>query len=156
MEDVAKYFLLILLVLPYAALFTDAIGKTKALMLKTVIPVAVLSAVIAFGMGGFHQRPNVASIYSWSFLFWPVCLILAKQFQDSISWRSMWISVPIMSWYLVNLSMQFWYPTNSGGGGFGAYFGLVLGWFYMVIPFGILSGLFVLFKKLLIKRRASL
>lgn len=143
MEDIVKYILLGLLVLPFAALMTDAFRKTDGAMVRVVGGTAVISALLAFMIGGLHQRPNVANIFVWAFVAWPFFLLLAKGINSSIPWSSIWISVPIMSWYLVNLSMQFYYPTNGGGGGLGAGLGLITGWLYMVVPFSILSGIFL-------------
>ena len=143
MEDILKYILLGMLILPFAALMTDALGKTEGIMLRVVGGVAVTSALLAFLIGGLHQRPNVANIFVWAFVAWPFFLLTAKLIDSSTPWSSIWISVPIMSWYLVNLSMQFYYPTNGGGGGFGFGLGLVAGWLYMVIPFAIMSAIFV-------------
>jgi hypothetical protein len=143
MEDLVKYILLGLLVMPFAALMADAFGKTDGIMLRVGAGAAFLSALLAFLNGGLHQRPNVADIYAWAFVAWPFFLLIAKGINSSIPWSSIWISVPIMSWYLVNLSMQFYYPTDGGGGGLGAGLGLIAGWFYMVIPFAILSGIFI-------------
>jgi hypothetical protein len=143
MEDFAKYILLVLLVLPFAALATDALGKTQDLMVMVALVVAVISWLLALMVGGLHQRPNVANIFTLAFFVWPIFLLVAKGLNPSIAWTTVWLSVPIMSWYLVNISMQFYYPTNGGGGGLGAGLGLVAGWFYMVIPFTVLCGLFL-------------
>jgi len=143
MEDLIKYVLLILLVLPFQALATDALGRTQDRMIKVVMSVSAASWIVAFLMGGLHQRPNVATIYLVAFLAWPIALLVAKGIHPALSWASIWFSVPIMSWYLVNLSMQFYYPTSGGGGGLGAGMAFFLGWFYMVIPFALLCGLFL-------------
>ncbi len=143
MEDLVKYILLGLLVMPFAALLADAFGKTDGLMLWVVVGAAAISALLAFLIGGLHQRPNVADVFAWAFVAWPILLIIAKVINPSISWSSIWSSVPIMSWYLVHLSMQFYYPRNGGGGGMGAGLGLIAGWCYMIVPFAILSGIFV-------------
>lgn len=143
MDELAKYFLLILLSLPFAALATDTLGRTEDLMIKTVLVVATLSGLIVLMMGGLHQRPNVANLIMAAFLAWPVALLVAKGINPALSWGSMWFSVPVMSWYLVNLSLQFYYPTSGTGGGFGAMLALVAGWLYMVIPFALLSSVFV-------------
>ena len=101
------------------------------------------SWLLAVLVGGLHQRPNVAAIFGWAFVAWPVCLLIAKGYNSAISWVSICYSVPVMSWYFVNLSMQFYYPTSGGGGGLGAGLGLFIGWFYMVIPFIAITGIFV-------------
>lgn len=142
MEDVIKYILLGLLILPFAALMAEATGKADGVMLRTVAGVTAVSALLAFSIGGLHQRPNVANIFVWAFVAWPFFLLLAKGLNPAIPWRTIWISVPIMSWYLVNLSMQFYYPANGGGGGLGFGLGLVAGWLYMVVPFALLSAVF--------------
>ena len=41
MEDLAKYILLVLLALPFAALVTDALGTTQGLMIKVASGVTV-------------------------------------------------------------------------------------------------------------------
>ena len=108
MKDIIKYILLGLLMLPFAALLAEAMRKTKGIMLRVVSYVAAISSLLALLFGGFHQRPNVAEIFACSFVAWPFCLLIAKGMNSSISWESIWISVPIMSWYLVNLTMQFY------------------------------------------------
>ncbi len=143
MEDIFKYILLGLLVLPFAALMMDAFGKTEGIMLRVAGAVAGISVLLMLLIGGLHQRPNVANIYVWAFVAWPFFLLFAKGINSSIPWSSIWISVPIMSWYLVNVSMQFYYPTNGGGGGLGFGLGLIAGWLYMVVPFAILFSVFV-------------
>jgi hypothetical protein len=143
MEDLAKYILLVLLVLPFGALATDALGRTQGLMIKVASGVAVISFLFAIMIGGLHQRPNVANLFVLAFFAWPISLLVAKGINASLSWSAIWMSVPVMSWYLVNLSMQFYYPTDRGGGGLGAGLGLVAGWFYMVIPFAVMSGIFL-------------
>jgi len=129
--------------MPFAALIADTFDKADGIMPIVVIGVTVLSTILTFLVGGLHQRPNVASIFDWAFIAWPVLLLVAKAINPTITWRAIWISVPIMSWYLVNLSMQFYYPTNGGGGGLGAGIGLVAGWLYMLIPFAVLSAMFL-------------
>lgn len=49
-----------------------------------------------------------------------------------------------MSWYLLNRSMLFDYPTSGGGAGCGGALGFIAGWFYLVSPFAVLSALFLL------------
>ena len=143
MEDIAKYILLALLVLPFVALASDARGKTDGIMLKVVFGVVALTMVIGFMVGGLHQRPNVATVFNLAFIAWPILLLVAKGYNPNLTWATIWISVPVMSWYFVNTSMQFYYPTSGGGGGFGAALGLIAGWFYMVIPFAVLCGIFI-------------
>ncbi|MES2923915.1 MAG: hypothetical protein V4819_20345, partial [Verrucomicrobiota bacterium] len=86
---------------------------------------------------------NVANLFVCALLAWPVLLLVAKGFNPILSWGTLWFSVPVMSWYLANLSMQFYYPTHGGGGGLGAGLALIAGWFYMVIPFALLCGIFI-------------
>lgn len=143
MDFIIKYFLLLMLGLPFAALLLDALGKTKNLVIFAAVAVTVLSALILLTIGGLHQRPRVAGVYSLAFLLWPIALLLAKYFNPYLSWGLIWGTVPVMSWYLVNTSMQFYYPTDAGGGGLGFGVGLILGWTYMLIPFGLLSALYV-------------
>jgi hypothetical protein len=143
MEQIAKYIFLGLLTLPFVALITDALGKTKGMMLPVVCGVTAISALLAYSIGGVGQRPNIANIASWAFITWPVLLLIAKGFNPTLSWRSLWISVPIMSWYLVNLTMFFYYPISGCGGGLASGLGLVAGWLYMVIPFAPMSAVFL-------------
>ena len=143
MKEVLKYLLLLMLALPFAALLFDALGKTKHLTLRSVLFVTVASTVILFVVGGLHQRPRVANIFAFTLFLWPVALITAKCINPNLTWRIMWLTVPLMSWYVVHTSMQFYYPTNAGGGGFGYVVGLITGWAYMLIPFSVLSGAIV-------------
>jgi hypothetical protein len=64
--------------------------------------------------------------------------LVAKMVKPSITWSSIWISVPIMSWFLVNLMISLTDGNPMRGAA-----GLLLAWIYMIIPFGILSGIFV-------------
>jgi hypothetical protein len=143
MKEVVKYVLLILLTLPFIALFTDMLGRSDGRMVKVVVRVAAISWLLAVLVGGLHQRPNVANVFMVAFLAWPVLLLFAKGYNPDVSWTSICCSVPIMSWYLVNVSMQFYYPTQGGGGGLGAGLALFAGWIYMVIPFALLCGVFL-------------
>ena len=142
-EDIVKFILLGLLLLPFVALVTDVLGKTRGMMPKVAAGVAGVSVLLAWLVGGLHQRPNVANLFIGAFLAWPFLLLIAKALNASLPWRSIWISVPITSWYLVNVSMQFYYPTDGGGGGFGAGVGLVTGWLYMALVFGPLCLIFI-------------
>ena len=141
MEEIVKYILIGLLALPFTALVADALGKTDGMMPKVVIGVAILSVILSFWSGILRQQPNVASLFDWAFIAWPVLLLVAKGINPAISWGAIWISVPIMSWYLVNLSMYFDYPTNLGP--LGIPLGLVAGWLFMLIPFAVLFAAFL-------------
>lgn len=143
METIVKFILLILLPLPFLALALDTLNMTKGVMIKVVCIVTTISALIAFNMGSLGQRPNVAAIYDYACITWPALLLVAKGFNPQLKWGALWLSVLLMSWYTVNMSMWFYYPVRGGGGGMGASVGLMLGWFYMVIPFAALSSLFV-------------
>lgn len=133
MDDIVKYILLGLLLLPFVALLTDAIGKTEGMMLRVVVGVALVSFALAFLGEGHHQRPNVAKIFACAFFAWPMVLLIAKGVNAPISWTSIWCSIPIMSWYLVNVSTQFYFPDDRPG--LGAGFGLFFGWINMLILF---------------------
>ncbi len=135
MEDLIKYILLGLLTLPFAALTADALGKTDGMMLRVASGVTAVSALLAVLVGDLGQRPNVTNVVIGAFIMWPFFLLIAKAINPIISWFSIWFSVPIMSWYLTNLSMFFYYPVNGGGGGLGRGLGMLFGWLYMVIPF---------------------
>lgn len=143
MEEFAKYTLLHLLILPFVFLATDALGKTRGLMIKVVPAVAAISFLLAFVADGSGRRPNVAAVFGWAFVAWPFALLIAKGVNPKLEWSSLWLSVPVMSWYLVNVSLLLDYPVNGGGGGFGGWLAFVAGWFYMVVPFALLSGIFV-------------
>ena len=143
MEDLYKYVLLLILALPLIALTFDARGTTRGAMIIIVVASAIASTVLAFGIGGLYQRPNVANIYVFALAVWPIAVLVAKGFNPALRWSHILTSIPIMSWYLVNLSMQFYYPTNGGGGGLGFAFGMLFGWSYMVIPFAPLAVIFI-------------
>ena len=142
MEDLIKFILLGVLTLPFAALVSDATGRTSRLFLRVAIGSTIISMMLALSVGGLHQRPNVANIFASAILVWPVLVLLAKAIGPEILWKDVWLSVPVMSWYLVNVSMQFYYPANGGGGGLGYFLGLAIGWFYMLVPFSILRLIF--------------
>lgn len=142
MEDSAKYALLILLMLPFLALATDTSGRTQDGMIKVVVATSLISWLVVFASGDLGRRPNVAQLVMCAFQAWPVLLLIAKGFNPALSWISICLSVPVMSWHLVNLSLRF-YPPDNGGGGFGVVFGWFAGWFFMIIPFTLLSGIFI-------------
>jgi hypothetical protein len=123
--------------IPFAALLSDMLGRTDGLMPRVVIGVTI---ILALGMvfGGFQERPNFANLVFIAFCAWPIFLLIAKVVRPSISWYSIWLSVPIMSWFLVNLMIGL-----NDGAPFSGLLGILLGWIYMVIPFGILSAIFV-------------
>ena len=143
MENLFKFLLLGILTLPFAALVSDTLGRTSQLFLKVSVRCTLVSLPLAFMIGGLHQRPNVANAVTFGLLIWPILILVAKTINEKILWRDVWLSVPVMSWYLVNLSMQFYYPTDGGGGGLGFGLGLILGWAYMFIPFLVLWPLFL-------------
>jgi hypothetical protein len=136
-EVVVKLILLALVAIPFAALVSDMVGRTDGLMSRAVVGVTI---ILALGMvfSGFQERPNFASLVFFAFCAWPVFLLIAKVVRPSISWYSIWVSVPIMSWFLVNLML-----VSTDGAPFSGALGILLGWIYMIIPFGILSAVFV-------------
>lgn len=143
METLVTWLLLGLLLLPFVALTADTLGRTPGILLRVVCGVALVSALLALFTGGLQQRPNAAKLFLLAFAAWPLCLLIAKACKPSLSWVTLWFTVPIMSWYLVNASLWFYYPANGGGGGMGAGICLLLGWSYMIVPFAVLSGLLV-------------
>jgi hypothetical protein len=136
-EVIIKLLLIALVAIPFAALLSDMLGRTDGLMPRVVIGVTI---ILALGMvfGGFQERPNFANLVFIAFCAWPIFLLIAKVVRPSISWYSIWLSVPIMSWFLVNLMIGL-----NDGAPFSGLLGILLGWIYMVIPFGILSAIFV-------------
>ena len=136
-EVIIKLFLLALVAIPFVALTSDMLGRTDGLMSRSVIGVAI-TLILGLIFGGFQERPNFANLVFAAFCAWPIFLLIAKAVRPSISWYSIWVSVPIMSWFLVNLMIGL-----TDGNPLRGVFGLLLAWIYMIIPFGILSGLFV-------------
>ena len=136
-EIIIKLLLLAFLALPFAALLSDMLGKSDGLTNRVVAGV-VITLALSILLGGFQERPNVAKLVLAAFCAWPVFLLIAKAVRPSLSWCSLWVSVPMMSWFLVNLLLGL-----SDGAPFSGVLGLVLGWIYLLIPFGILSGIFV-------------
>ena len=136
-EVIAKLFLLALVAIPFAALLSDVLGRTDALMSRAVIGVTI-TLMLGMVFGGFQERPHFANLVFVAFCAWPIFLLIAKAVRPSISWYSMWVSVPMMSWFLVNLMIG-----SADGAPFSGALGILLGWIYMVIPFGILSAIFV-------------
>lgn len=136
-EVIIKLLLLALVASPFVALVSDMLGRTDGLTSRVVIGVTIiLGLCIVFG--GFQERPNFANLVFSAFCAWPILLLIAKVVRPSISWYSIWVSVPFMSWFLVNLMI-----VLVDAAPFGGTLGFLLGWIYMVIPFGILSALFV-------------
>ena len=136
-KAIVKVLLLALVTIPFVALVSDMLGRTNRLFSQVVVGVTI---TFALGMvfGGFQERPNFANLVFVAFCAWPIFLLIAKVVRPSISWYSIWISVPIMSWFLVNLMIGL-----SVGAPFSGALGILLGWIYMIIPFGILSAIFV-------------
>jgi hypothetical protein len=142
-EVIVKLLLLALVAIPFAALMSDMLGRTDGLMSRAVIGVTI-TLLLGMVFGGFQERPNFANLVFVAFCAWPIFLLIAKAVKPSISWYSMWVSVPIMSWFLVNLMIGL-----TDGAPFSGVFGILLGWIYMVIPFVILSSIFVGIQRLL-------
>lgn len=136
-EVIVKLFLLALAAAPFAALLSDVLGRTAGLMSRAVIGVTI-TLMLGMVFGGFQERPNIANVVFVAFCAWPIFLLIAKAVRPSISWYSIWVSVPIMSWFLVNLMIGL-----SDGAPFSGALGILLGWIYMVIPFGVFSAIFV-------------
>jgi MFS family permease len=136
-EVIVKLLLLALVAIPFVALISDMLGRTDGLMSRAVIGVTITLA-LCMVFGGFQERPNFANLAFAAFCAWPIFLLIAKAVRPSISWYSIWVSVPIMSWFLVVLMLGL-----SDGAPFSGALGILLGWIYMVIPFGILSAIFV-------------
>jgi hypothetical protein len=136
-EVIIKLILLALVAIPFVALMSDMLGRTDGLMPRVVVGVTIVLA-LCIVFGGFQERPNFAKLVFVAFWAWPIVLLVAKAVRPSISGDSIWVSVLIMSWFLTNLSVGL-----TDGNPLRGIFGLLLGWFNMVIPFGILSMLFV-------------
>jgi hypothetical protein len=136
-EVIIKLGLLALVAFPFAALVSDMLGRTDGLMSRVVIGVTVTLA-LGIVFGGFQERPHFANLVFVAFCAWPIFLLIAKFLRPSISWYSIWVSVPIMSWFLVNLMIGL-----TDGNPLRGVFGLLLGWIYMILPFGVLSAIFV-------------
>jgi len=149
-EIIVKFLLLALVAMPFAALLSDMAGKTHGLMSRVVVGVTIIFTIAAVLLGPFQTRPNVANVVCVAFFTWPVLLLIAKMVNPSISWYSIWTTVPIMSWYLVNLIVML---THSGP--FGGAITLILGWSYMIIPFAILCAVFVGVQTLVRKIKAG-
>jgi hypothetical protein len=94
--------------------------------------------VLTILMGSFQHRAIFANFVFVAFCAWPIALLVAKAVRPSMTWYSLWVSVPMMSWFLVNLMIGL-----TDGGAFNGVFGLLLGWIYMVLPFAVLSAIFV-------------
>ena len=148
-EIIVKILLLSLITAPFLALWCDMMGKTQGMMNRVIIGDSIL-LVIAVGFSGFQERPHVAYVVFGAFCLWPIALLIAKAVKPSLSWSSMWLSVFLMSWFLVNLIIAL-----SDGNPLGGLFGLLFGWIYMLIPFGILSLLLIGFQALMRRIRKT-
>jgi hypothetical protein len=136
-EIVKKLFLFALVAGPFWGLWSDTLGKTEGLMLRMGWGVAGL-LLLALVFGGFQHRPQVAKGVFCAFCAWPVALLVAKGVRPTLSWSSIWLSVFLISWFLVNLIIG----LGDASPGAGA-LGMLLGWIYMPVPFAILSLAFV-------------
>ncbi len=137
-EIIIKCLILILVALPFVALVSDVMGRTDGLLFRVQIGVIGVMVVSTVLFGGLQERPHVANVVVGAFFAWPFALLIAKAVKPSMTWYSMWISVLIMSWFLVNLIVGL-----SDGGGLGGAINFLLGWMYMAIPFAILSAIFL-------------
>ena len=146
-EVIIKLFLLALVAIPFVALTSDMLGRTDGLMSRSVIGVTI-TLMVGLIFGGFQERPNFANLVFAAFCAWPIFLLIAKAVRPSISWYSIWVSVPIMSWFLVNLMIG-----STDGAPFSGALGILLGWIYMVMPFGMLSSIFVGIQRFLKRTR---
>ena len=146
-EVVVKLLLIALVAIPFAALMSDMLGGTDGLMSRAVIGVTI-TLIIGMVFGGFQKRPHFANVVFVAFCAWPIFLVIAKGVRPSISWYSMWVSVPVMSWFLVNLIL-----VSTAIAPFSGALGILLGWIYMLIPFGILSAIFVGIQRFLKRTR---
>ncbi|RYD22668.1 MAG: hypothetical protein EOP88_07280, partial [Verrucomicrobiaceae bacterium] len=97
-EEGAKYCMLVLLLLPFGALVSDAAGRTHGLMLKMAGGVVAASWLLVWLIGGFDRRPHVAMVFGLAWIAWPLALLLAKGWNPGLSWGSLWVSVLLMSW----------------------------------------------------------
>lgn len=136
-EIIIKLFLLALVALPFAALVSDMLSRTDGLMSRVVIGVTVIFA-LGIVFGGFQERPRFVNLVFVAFCAWPIFLLIAKFVRPSLSWYSIWVSVPIMSWFLVNLMIGL-----TDGNPMRCVFGLLFGWIFMIVPFGVLSAIFL-------------
>ncbi len=136
-EIIVKFLLLALMSMPFAALLSDMVGRTDELMSRVVVGVTII-LTLGIVFGGYQERPNFAKLVFFAFCAWPVSLLIAKVVRPSLSWCSIWVSVAIMSWFLVNLMIGL-----TDGNPLRGVFGFFLGWIYMPVPFAILSGIFV-------------
>jgi hypothetical protein len=148
-EVIIKLFLLALVAIPFVALISDMLGRTDGLMSRSVIGVTI-TLILGLIFSGFQERPNFANLVFVAFCAWPIFLLIAKAVRPSISWYSIWVSVPIMSWFLVNLMIGL-----TDGNPLRGVFGFLLAWIYMIIPFGILSAMFVGFQRLRLRIRKA-
>jgi hypothetical protein len=146
-EVIIKLFLLALVAIPFVALISDMLGRTDGLMSRSVIGVTI-TLILGLIFGGFQERPNFANFVFVAFCAWPIFLLIAKAVRPSISWYSIWVSVPIMSWFLVNLMIGL-----TDGNPLRGVVGFLLAWIYMIIPFGILSAIFVGIQRLRLRIR---
>ena len=137
MEIITKLLLLALVATPFVALVSDMLGKTNSMMPPAAIGVTLIFTA-QMASGGFQERPHVANLVFCAFCAWPVILLIAKVVRPSISWLSIWVSVPIMSWFLVNLMIGL-----TDGNPLRGVYGLIYAWIYMAVPFAILSAIFI-------------
>lgn len=102
------------------------------------LPVGV-SCAMAFSVS-FRRYPNVAEVFAVAGLVWLVALLIVKAKNPALSWMVLWMTVPVMSWYTVNVSLCLSQPIS--GGGLGRMLGLRFGWLYLMIPFAVLHGVY--------------
>jgi hypothetical protein len=148
-EVIVKVWLSLLLTAPFAALVSDALGRTEGLMLRVGGGVV---GILIFGMlfYRFQERPNFATFVNIAFWAWPIFLLIAKAIRPSISWATIWFSIPLMSWFCVTLL-----TLITNGHPFGGIIAIFLGWIPMIIPFGILSAIFVGIQRFVRKIRSN-
>jgi len=139
---------------PFLFLLGNATRKIAFGFLPATLISAGCGAFLLY-LTGLGQHPHVSSIFAFLFLLWPVALIAVKIFCASISWKQLWLSVPIMSWFTVNALVSTDYPVNGGGGGFAMLVTMCIGWFYLIPVFGLLHLLYLLIAFLVSRKDAK-
>jgi hypothetical protein len=145
MSTFAKLTLLATALWPFVVLAGN-VRRTIPLSFVTAAVVATFIGALSYYLHGLGRHPHVSTIFLILFFLWPVALIVAKLREPSLSWRRMWLSVPLMSWFSVTTAVSSDYPVQGAGGGFGMLITLAFGWLYMLPIFGLIHVCFIFFR----------
>ena len=76
-EIIIKFLLLILVTMPFVALWSDVWGRTEGLMFRVLVGVNIF-IVLTILLGSFQHRPIFTNFVFVAFCALPIALLVAK------------------------------------------------------------------------------